>query len=243
MNNATELRAKIDNAIAAEISRHCPNGKWITGPATLHLAIGEAMEALLTRTEAGAGPEPCYCVRCHPTLGSAEATPPATAPCQTDPRLNAAPVADGVIEQAAILLWHRFAPEDHIEWEDDQHQAEYRMAASAVLALAHPQDASAGDGFYIATFKHKDNSGAVTWWGPNDAGYTPDLATAGIYTEITPGYHENEYTVPVPVSFIKMLRVREVVDPGDSLNKAFWSANHLRCALAALQQTAGGGRE
>ena len=96
--------------------------------------------------------------------------------------------------------------------------------------------APVADGFYLATFKHKDN-GAVMWWGPDDAGYTPDLATAGI----TSGYHDNEYTVPVPVGFIKALRVRLVVDPGDSLNKAFWSAKHLRDALSALHQPAKGG--
>jgi len=42
-----KLRERIDNAIAAEIRAHCPEGKWVTGPATLHLAIGEAMEELL----------------------------------------------------------------------------------------------------------------------------------------------------------------------------------------------------
>lgn len=40
-----------------------------------------------------------------------------------------------VLEQLAILLWHRFAPDDHIEWEDETHKAEYRDVAEAAIAL------------------------------------------------------------------------------------------------------------
>lgn len=39
-------------------------------------------------------------------------------------------------EQIAITLWHRFAPEGHMEWSEEKHAAEYRDAADAVLFLA-----------------------------------------------------------------------------------------------------------
>jgi hypothetical protein len=86
-------------------------------------------------------------------------------------------------------------------------------------------------GFYLACFKHKDLGGSVLWWRPGDAGYSPDLEQAGIYTDLQPGYHDSDHTVPVPVAFIDSLRVRRTVDPGDSLNQMFWSAAKLREAL------------
>lgn len=48
-------------------------------------------------------------------------------------------------EQIAIALWHRFAPEGHMEWSEERHAAEYRDAADSVLFLARssliPDDA------------------------------------------------------------------------------------------------------
>lgn len=41
-----------------------------------------------------------------------------------------------LLERVAQELWSRFAPEHHIEWEDEQGKAEYRLAAKAVLDLA-----------------------------------------------------------------------------------------------------------
>ena len=41
-------------------------------------------------------------------------------------------------EQIAIALWHRFAPEWHVDWSEEEYQAEYRDAADAVLLLAQP---------------------------------------------------------------------------------------------------------
>jgi len=38
-------------------------------------------------------------------------------------------------EELAKLLWHRFAPEHHIEWEDEPHKAEYRSTAEDALKL------------------------------------------------------------------------------------------------------------
>ena len=42
-------------------------------------------------------------------------------------------------EQIAIALWHRFAPEGHMEWSEETHQAEYRDAADAVLLFTRVQ--------------------------------------------------------------------------------------------------------
>jgi len=74
----------------------------------------------------------------------------------------------------------------------------------------------------------------------DNCGYTPDLNQAGVYTELKPGYHDSEDTVPVPVSFIRELRVRRVIDPGDSLNSAFHSAKSLRALLAAASAEGNG---
>jgi hypothetical protein len=90
------------------------------------------------------------------------------------------------------------------------------------------------EGYYLASFKRSHDRGYVTWWMANDAGYTSDLNQAGIYTELKPGYHDSEYTVPVPVSFIDRLRVRRMIDVGDSDNRALWTAKDLRSALESL---------
>jgi len=45
-------------------------------------------------------------------------------------------VTNDLKEQIAINLWHRFAPEGHMEWSEERHAAEYRDAADAVLFLA-----------------------------------------------------------------------------------------------------------
>lgn len=94
-------------------------------------------------------------------------------------------------------------------------------------------------GYYLASFKHRQPN-AILWWGPDNKGYTPDLAQAGIYTHLSPGYHDSEHTVPVPVEFVQRLRVRHVVDPGDQANTIFWTAEKLRDALAATQQGGAG---
>ena len=109
---------------------------------------------------------------------------------------------------------------------------------SAIAALLAQEGAAApeGEGYYLASFKHR-RDGVVTWWQANNAGYTPDLNQAGIYTELTPGYHDSDDTVPVPVGFIKQLRVRRMIDYGDSLNAAFHNAKSLRAILAAAGET------
>lgn len=46
-------------------------------------------------------------------------------------------VAQGKPDRLAVAMeiWHRFAPESVIEWEDEAHQAEYLFCADAILAL------------------------------------------------------------------------------------------------------------
>ncbi len=99
-----------------------------------------------------------------------------------------------------------------------------------------PTPASVPDGFYLASFKHKDRGDAMMWWGPDNAGYTTDIEQAGIYTEIAPGYHDSDHTVPVPVSFLDGCRIRRTLDPDDSKNRAFWSAADLRAAIATKSE-------
>jgi hypothetical protein len=47
------------------------------------------------------------------------------------------PLPEGVseedVEAEAISLWHRFAPDDRIEWDEEPHKAEYRDAARSIL--------------------------------------------------------------------------------------------------------------
>jgi hypothetical protein len=106
---------------------------------------------------------------------------------------------------------------------------EYAQAAIAAL------DRSSEDAYYIAAYHHEWYRGQVTWWGPNGAGYTPDLEQAGIYTraEAERFIHGNDDQVLVPVSFIKNLRVRRTVDQGDSKNTMFWTSDKLREAIKA----------
>jgi hypothetical protein len=61
----------------------------------------------------------------------ASVVPAALAPAQE-------PVAvpdGGLTERVAKVLWKRFAPEHHMEWEGETHKAEYRCVAGDVLAM------------------------------------------------------------------------------------------------------------
>ena len=44
---------------------------------------------------------------------------------------------DDMIERIAVALWHRFAPDYSLEWENETHAAEYRDAARAVLEIVN----------------------------------------------------------------------------------------------------------
>ena len=145
------------------------------------------------------------------------------------------------VELAEILI-EQIAPyaTNGRQYVVDSETAPVIVDALRCYAHAPPAEpvASVPDGFYLASFKHKDRGGAMMWWGPDNAGYTPDIEHAGIYTEITPGYHDSDYTVPVPVSFLAGCRIRRTLDPGDSKNRAFWSASDLRAAVATNQEGA-----
>jgi hypothetical protein len=104
-----------------------------------------------------------------------------------------------------------------------------------LFAAANGADSAQADGFYLATFKDGRSKGVMTWWGPDNAGYTPYLEQAGIYTAeqiaAEPTYYDNEYTVPVPASFLSGRDSRQV-DVGLTKNgHVFWSAKNLRSAL------------
>ena len=46
---------------------------------------------------------------------------------------------DATVERVAIVLWHRFAPDYDLEWEDETHRAEYIHAARAAIAALDPK--------------------------------------------------------------------------------------------------------
>lgn len=66
-----------------------------------------------------------------------------------------------LLERVAQELWSRFAPEHHIEWEDEQGKAEYRLAAEAVLDLASHTPAPQPGGAVKVTVGY---SLANEWW-------------------------------------------------------------------------------
>lgn len=50
--------------------------------------------------------------------------------------LSHAALLHPVTEAVARLLWHRFAPDHHMDWEEEPHKAEYLDAASDVIFRA-----------------------------------------------------------------------------------------------------------
>lgn len=57
----------------------------------------------------------------------------------TDPNPPAAPEVEAAshgmfIAEAALVLWHRFAPEHHVEWADEPGKAAYLLAATDALS-------------------------------------------------------------------------------------------------------------
>lgn len=44
-------------------------------------------------------------------------------------------MTEAIVEDVAIALWHRFAPDYELDWEDESHKAEYRDAAKAIVLM------------------------------------------------------------------------------------------------------------
>lgn len=70
------------------------------------------------------------------------------------------------------------------------------------------------EGFYILSTKYSEGD-YMTWWRPNNAGYTTRLDDAGVYTaeqvKAHPGYYNNgERTEAIPVSEVLKHVVRVV---------------------------------
>lgn len=95
-----------------------------------------------------------------------------------------------------------------------------------------PPRAEVSEGYYLARFPDSSR-GYMVWWKADDCGYTNDLDAAGIYTTLTPGYHDSENTVPVPVAFARSLKARKIVDIGDTGNGCAWSPTTLRAGIIA----------
>lgn len=143
-----------------------------------------------------------------------------------------APIKDGgpVTDEEVESLIESVRRENSIDGMDGDSWD--RLLVRAALESKQPSPAKMPEGgYYLASFKHGGH-GYMLWWGPNDCGYTTDLAQAGVYDQLKPGYHDSEYTVPVPVAMADHFRIRRMVDVGDTLNAPLHSAKALRDWLA-----------
>lgn len=88
------------------------------------------------------------CRDCH-FLTKSDDQPNFCSYCRSDRMRPAAIKVDApqpsLIEQTAIVLWHRFAPESHMEWPEETHAAEYRDAAEEVLKVSYARLAELRD--------------------------------------------------------------------------------------------------
>ena len=84
---------------------------------------------------------------------------------------------------------------------------------------------------YIVSFKHtRPDEPVITFWKPNNAGYTVSLEKAGKYTEIKEGYHTGNNAKPVPCALIDALS--KVMSYGDFKNQLMLpSVEHVWMAL------------
>lgn len=66
--------------------------------------------------------------------------------------------------------------------------------------------------YYIVSLKHTSpNHPCLTFWCPNDAGYTHFIEHAGVYENLTKGYHDNaEHCFPVLVETAKEIMVKAI---------------------------------
>lgn len=87
--------------------------------------------------------------------------------------------------------------------------------------------------YYLLSLKWS-NGDYYTWWGPDNCGYTRDIAKAGIYSEETinaqKSYYSNTSTMPVPVEVVDNSLKQELVVARNENYSAFGIKEHLKNA-------------
>ena len=67
--------------------------------------------------------------------------------------------------------------------------------------------------YYLLSLKHtKKSDKHMTFWRPNDRGYTYCLNVAGIYIDIEEGYHSSENTKPISVEEIEKIQIHDSLE-------------------------------
>ncbi|MGN4127663.1 hypothetical protein ACMGD3_22035 [Lysinibacillus sphaericus] len=88
--------------------------------------------------------------------------------------------------------------------------------------------------YYLLSIKYSNSKNTVTWWGPDNSGYTDDIEEAGIYSEerIREGgiYYSNQGVMPVPVVKVQAAIKRVVVLNETENTKLFGIHEHLKTA-------------
>lgn len=119
--------------------------------------------------------------------------------------------------------------------------AERDAFKASVRMLLARGDASNEPRYYIASYHHGLNARAyIQWWAPESKGYTPDLATAGIYSrdEALKIDRGELNAIAIPVDMIERFRIRHMLDIGDFANDPFRSHARLRRFLAECAEAA-----
>ena len=106
------------------------------------------------------------------------------------------------------------------------------------MSMELPTEMTLGEPLYfLVSFKRRFADGLVIFWGPNAAGYTPDIKGAGAYTAAEAAKHEDAETVAVPTQWVhENCRIRMVIDQGDThaTKGMFWNAENLRAAVSNI---------
>ncbi|MFJ7950368.1 hypothetical protein ACIQZG_02450 [Lysinibacillus sp. NPDC096418] len=88
--------------------------------------------------------------------------------------------------------------------------------------------------YYLLSIKYSNGKNTVTWWGPNNSGYTDDIEKAGIYSEEQiqkqSFYYSNKGVMPVPVEKVQAATKRVVVLNETENTKLFGIHEHLKTA-------------
>lgn len=71
--------------------------------------------------------------------------------------------AGALTERIAKLLWERFAPEHHVEWEGETHKAEYRSVADDVLSMLRAYVTVAPTGWRLVPETATDEMIEAAW--------------------------------------------------------------------------------